>query len=240
MSWKPPARLTRLLWLATLVLWIAVALFPVSNRLSRGSGVVLLMAVWVGLIGLCWQRRALRFCLLGITLIVGLFFMLPARTPPSADALRSDYVACLRRYEGVPYYWGGESPRGIDCSGLVRRGLIDALFLRGLRGLDPGLLRHSLTLWWHDCSAKDLRDGTNRLTSPLFDAANILQLDHSTLLPGDLAVTKDGSHILAYLGNQQWIEADPVDERVIILPVAEGSNSWLKTRMKILRWRLLE
>lgn len=233
-------RLPRLLWLATFVLWIAIALSPVSNRISRWSSVILLIVVWFGLIGLYWHRRAIRLFLLGFTCLSAIFLMLPARIAPSAENLRSDYIAGLRRYEGVTYHWGGESPKGIDCSGLIRRGLIDALFLRGLCSLDPGLVRHSLTLWWNDCTAKDLGEGKNNLTAQLLDTRSINELDHTRLLPGDLAVTRDGIHILAYLGNKRWIEADPAEERVIILPVGESNNGWFNARMKIVRWRLLE
>jgi gamma-D-glutamyl-L-lysine dipeptidyl-peptidase len=38
----------------------------------------------------------------------------PTRSPAASDVLR---VAL--RFEGVPYLWGGVSPYGIDCSGLV-------------------------------------------------------------------------------------------------------------------------
>jgi hypothetical protein len=37
-------------------------------------------------------------------------------------------VATLRRFGGVPYLWGGRSPKGFDCSGLVQ-------FVFGLHGL---------------------------------------------------------------------------------------------------------
>jgi cell wall-associated NlpC family hydrolase len=38
-------------------------------------------------------------------------------TPPPVGVLA---VAYARRFLGVPYRWGGSSPSGFDCSGLVR------------------------------------------------------------------------------------------------------------------------
>lgn len=37
-------------------------------------------------------------------------------------------LATLRRFLGVPYLWGGKSPKGFDCSGLVQ-------FCFGLHGV---------------------------------------------------------------------------------------------------------
>ena len=45
--------------------------------------------------------------------------------PCRADAV----LATLRRFGGVPYVWGGKSPKGFDCSGLVQ-------FTYGLHGVD--------------------------------------------------------------------------------------------------------
>jgi cell wall-associated NlpC family hydrolase len=228
---KPAStRLPLLLWLAALVLFVAVWLYPVSIGLTRAAGI---------LFGLCWRRRPLRFALLSVTLLGAGFLALPARPLPLVDSLRDDYVAALRRYDGVSYYWGGESPKGIDCSGLIRRGLIDALFCRGVRTFDPGLVRRSLALWWHDTSASALGQQQDGLTVHLLDTPSVNQLDHSKILPGDLAVTRNGVHIMAYLGDGQWIEADPGEGRVVTVPVPAQDNLWFKGPMNIVRWSVL-
>lgn len=232
-------RLLRALWLTALVLLVAVWLFPLSNRITRVTGLALLLVVWLGLIGLCWRWRPVRFSLLAITLLSCGFLALPARSLPSRDSLRSDYVAGLRRYDGVTYYWGGESPKGIDCSGLIRRGLIDSLFCRGVRTFDPGLVRRALSLWWNDCSASVLGEARDGLTAHLLDTPSVNKLDHSKILPGDLAVTTSGVHIMAYLGGNTWIEADPGVGRVISVPVPTKDNPWFDTSMKIVRWSVL-
>jgi cell wall-associated NlpC family hydrolase len=231
-------RLLPLLWWAALPALLAVWLFPVSDRMTRATGLALCLVIWLGLIGLCWRRRVLRHALVGVTLVSAGFLTLPARHLPQGDSLRADYVAGLRRYNGVAYYWGGESPLGIDCSGLIRRGLIDALCCRAIRTFDPGLVRRAFSLWWHDTTASALGQEHDGLTVHLLDTLGINQLDHTKVLPGDLAVTRSGVHIMAYLGDGHWIEADPGAGRVITVRVPENDNAWFSTPMHIVRWRV--
>lgn len=236
---RTPSRLPRLLWLGALILFVGIWLFPISSRITRATGLMLLLMIWFGFIGLYWRHHALRFSLIGITLLSCGFLALPARDLPTAGSLRSDYVAGLRRYEGITYYWGGESPKGIDCSGLIRRGLIDSLFLRGVGSFEPGLVRRAMALWWNDTTARALGEERDGLTERLFETPGINQLDHSNLQPGDLAITRDGVHIMAYIGGNCWIEADPGVGRVITVSVPSDDNAWFRTPMKIVRWSVL-
>ncbi len=234
-----PLRLRILLWLAALALFFAVAVYPVSNLLTRVAGVILALVVRLGLLGLCWKQRVARWTLLALTAAAAVFLGLPSRALPAAEILRADYVHALKRYDRIPYVWGGESIKGIDCSGLIRRGLIDSLFLGGVRALDHGRVRHALALWWQDSTAKALGVGTGGKTVPVLEAPSINQIDHRQLQPGDLAVTTTGTHILAYLGEQTWIQADPGESRVVTLVVPEKDNIWFRAPVRVMRWAVL-
>jgi cell wall-associated NlpC family hydrolase len=151
------------------------------------------------------------------------------------ELLAADYSRALRCFRGVRYVWGGESFLGIDCSGLVRKGLIWGRLMHGLRTVNGRPVRNAIDLWWHDCSALALRDGYRGWTAELFRHKNIEDADHSLLKPGDLAVTDDGVHIMAYLGNHRWIEADP-DAKKVIEVVLPTDNHWFKVPVVFIRW----
>lgn len=49
-------------------------------------------------------------------------FVFAAHLKPAAD-FEADYVAVALMFRHVPYYWGGKSVQGLDCSGLVQLAL---------------------------------------------------------------------------------------------------------------------
>lgn len=198
-----------------------------------------LVSVWIGCLYFGWRNRPIRFGLLLCTAITVGFLICPGRSYESR-ILRNAYTKSLRSYEGTRYVWGGENKLGIDCSGLVRAGLIKASLNRGLVTLNPRLARYSLSLWWHDSSAKALGEEYRQQTKHILRATSINTVDKGKVSPGDLAVTANGVHVLAYLGNADWIEADPLAGKVIVVKVPAIKNPWFNEPVNIMRWTLLE
>lgn len=116
---------------------------------------------------------------------------------------------------------------------------MDALFLEGIRTFNPGLVREAIWLWWHDATARTLGEGTGPTAATGGAVNQINLLDHDTIQPGDLAVTESGVHVLAYLGDHTWIEADPALEKVVTARAPSRDNAWLSTPVKIVRWKML-
>ena len=220
-----------------LVLYTVLLLFPVEYRVTRLLTVLGACSIWGMTLFLWWRNRRRRVFLLGGLVLAALLLAMPGRRV-SASALRADYMAVLRVYGHARYVWGGESPLGIDCSGLVRKGLVWGQALNGLRTLNGTPLRNAVLLWWHDCSARALRDGYRGLTSPLFTVGSINGIDYGALELGDLAVTVDGVHTMAYVGNRTWMEADPDLGRVVEVTVPT-ENPWFKIPVVLVRWQAL-
>lgn len=94
------------------------------------------VALWIW--GAVLLRR--RYAAVALVVILPLAFVswlsIPGRTA-DPDVLRAAYVNCLQGYKGTLYVWGGENRIGIDCSGLVRRALINANTGLGIKTLTP-------------------------------------------------------------------------------------------------------
>ena len=228
-----------LLWCLALFLLIVLTIQPISYAIMRLTIGLLIIAIWLGIIYLWWRQVALRISALASAIIIAIFLLLPGR-PIDVEALRVAYIDSLQIYTGTAYVWGGENRLGIDCSGLVRQGLIQANLQQGITTFNPGLVRQSLAMWWFDLSALALRDGEHCWTQRLFRAASINAIDRQQLLAGDLAATVDGQHILAYIGQNQWIEADPGYHKVMVVMVPDADNFWFRVPVYVLRWHQLD
>jgi hypothetical protein len=93
-------------------------------------------------------------------------------------------------------------------------------------------------MWFFDSSALALRDGYGNNTQKLGELESIQSGTEMSLLPGDMAVTENGKHILVYVGNDHWLQADPSLGAVVLLH-KKAKNGWFKTPVFLLRWGVL-
>lgn len=234
-------RWRRLLLILTLVaVGVAgvVVVHPLNSMVMRLALVGCVVGAWVGMVVLGWRGRWGRVGLLVLPVLAVVPVMLP-EGEIDAEELRADYVRRLGVFEGTRYYWGGESARGIDCSGLPRRAMRDALLAYGVRHGNGRAIREWVGQWWFDASARALAAGYRGYTVPVGMGGTIREMDYGALRPGDLAVTASGVHILAYAGGGRWIQADPGLGRVVTLDGRVGENGWFLSAVTVHRWRVL-
>lgn len=227
------------IWLALFPAFFILWYFPIINFPIRAVSCAVALLILIGSVFFAWKFRVLRLLLIVVYILVALFLVWPSHRLVDRAALRSEYCEALKSYSGCRYVWGGEGYLGIDCSGFVRKGLEDALVIRGFSTLDPALVRESVSLYWHDTTAEVMGNGYAGRTYTITTCRTLNTLDHSLLQPGDLAVTTSGVHVMAYLGNQTWIAADPGENKVTTFTIPEQKNAFFFTPMKIVRWKVL-
>ena len=104
----------------------------------------------------------------------------------------SSVVGIAMRYLGVKYVWGGASPSGFDCSGLV-------MYVYAQVGVS---LPH--------------------YTVAQYNYANSVSVPRSELEPGDLVFFAGLGHVGIYVGNGQFIHAPHTGDVVRIDSLSEG------------------
>jgi hypothetical protein len=58
------------------------------------------------------------------------------------------------------------------------------------------------------------------------------------LEPGDLAITESGVHMLVYVGEDQWIQADPSAGKVLTENGKISQNHWFESSVSFFRWTI--
>ncbi len=161
--------------------------------------------------------------------------------PIDRQHLRQTYLARLKSFTGAYYIWGGESHLGIDCSGLARTALWEAMLVDGIGKGNPRLLGVRFwSFWWHDVGANDLEKGTYGYTHVIGHADKLAGFDTHALQPGDMAVAAH-DHVLIFLGGNRWIEASPNDGKVVSNAALPGSRrEYFLHPVTLVRWRMLD
>jgi hypothetical protein len=232
--------LRKLLQFITPILFLslmALLYYPTSSSVTRTFSLAIFLVIILLSLMLSLRSNPWRYISISIVVLIVAMLVLPGRAYDQT-ALQQANEKALVNYLGSPYVWGGESHRGIDCSGLVRRGMIEANFTRGLETLNPELLRRAANLWWNDTTARQLGEGYLSFTRQILVAPDINGIVENKLKPGDLAVTLTGVHILEYLGESKWIEADPNAHQVILVHTPT-TNDWFRCPVRIVRWTQL-
>jgi hypothetical protein len=211
---------------------------PVNATFYRLALLSSVSCLWFGLLILCWRIKVYRFLIIVVALIAAVPFCLPSGVIDH-DEVRESYLLRLKALEGVPYNWGGESSRGIDCSGLPRKAYRDALLAYGIKHGNGHACRMFVSQWWFDTSAEALGQGYRGFTVNLNQSGQIKVMSYDDLQPGDLAVTDSGTHTLVYFGDGQWIQADPGIGYVATLDGRKDSNPWFGQPVSMHRWSVL-
>ena len=122
------------------------------------------------------------------------------RRAPHGGMLGAQAVAIAERYLGVPYVWGGASPRtGFDCSGLM-------MFVYAKLGI---YLDHYAAFQYHEgtpVAVKDLMPG------------DLVFFEPTVVGPG---------HVGMYVGNGQFIQAPHTGDVVRISNLASMAGSYV-------------
>lgn len=224
------------LWSWSWFFLIILLFYPISYGILRLATVLLFLWLLFGGLWLFWQYKIIRFTYLLLTFIISLIMILPGNAADT-NTLREYYVQEMQAFNGTKYVWGGENRVGIDCSGLVRQGLVNANLKYGFISLNPKLIREGFSLWWFDTSAQALAQGYRDKTKVFMSANSINELDHTKIQKGDIAVTQDGVHTLGYIGDNVWIEADPGVGKVITVQVPDQNNYWVKVPVYLVKWQ---
>ena len=117
-------------------------------------------------------------------------------------------LAYAKAWIGVPYKWGGDSPKGVDCSGFVQ------LVLQKV-GLDPAGDQTAQSLYNHF-----LKIGSNPLTVPVEGALIFFGRN-----------TRSITHVSIALSATEMVEAGGGGSKTTTYDDAVKDNAWVRQRL---------
>ncbi len=228
----------KILLTVSIITLIISYFIPINSFIFRSIFLASLISTFIFLLILFWNKFIIRNLVLTLILSNLAMVIIPGKRF-NTDNVKNAYLANLKNFEGSTYVWGGENKIGIDCSGLLRASYIKAMWSEGIKTLNSTPIKHGISQWWHDRTAKmmkkEYRGETKRITS----AKSINEVDYNLIQPGDMAVTKNGIHVLAFLGDKKWIQAHPSEGEVVINHVP-SADPWLNTPVEIMRWTIFQ
>ena len=224
-------------------------LWPVNNVLCRFL-IIVSALFWGVSLGVAWyemfkkhKKTAVCTAICFAAAIFSLWaYMFSGKRRSDENAaleLRRRYVDELKFFEGTRYVWGGENLLGIDCSGLPRKALRNALLKAAVLNGNGRYLRLALENWWADASASALANGYKHYLTPLEIKGTVADAPEKKLSSGDLAITEDGVHVLVFLERDTWISADPSQGKVVIEHPSVSHNPWFNAKVRFFVWSVL-
>jgi cell wall-associated NlpC family hydrolase len=118
----------------------------------------------------------------------------------AATGWRGDVLSMARGFLGTPYAWGGATPQGFDCSGLIQ-------YIYAKQGINMPRL-----------SADQARAGKR---------VDLSQLRPGDLVAWDNSSRNNGAdHIAIYIGNNRIIHAPRPGASVEVSEIFDRGNAW--------------